>query len=305
MPQLSFSALPRAAISRASEVGIAIALVELADLDAHAGMALRRQAIAIADRPALRFVGGEQAGTGEALERRGELPAEIDGVADAGVHAVAAGRDVLMRGVAGQEDAAALVALGQQQVREPGIGDQDLALEGRPAQASSTRVGIEVGHVDAGRRARLQGPGVLVVLRDQGCRARSGSARRCRRPAGCRGRRSGNGSCSDGRRRRGLPGRCRACRARCSSRRRSRRGNRSAPSRWRRSPDAQGRGHAVGVLLEILEGHAPARVDQRIVQDGARSTGSIMTWLTRMAGSRGWVPSLLARISARFSTTLG
>ena len=37
----------------------------------------------------------------------------------------------------------------------------------------------------------------------------------------------------------------------------------------------------------------------------ACSTGSIMTWLTRMAGSRGWVPSFLARISARFSTTLG
>ena len=37
----------------------------------------------------------------------------------------------------------------------------------------------------------------------------------------------------------------------------------------------------------------------------ACSTGSIMTWLTRMAGSRGWVPSFVAKISARFSTTLG
>ena len=37
----------------------------------------------------------------------------------------------------------------------------------------------------------------------------------------------------------------------------------------------------------------------------SRSTGSIITWLTRIAGSRGWVPSFLARISARFSTTLG
>src|SRR4029450_7769277 len=91
--------------------GVTDALVELADLDAHAGMALRGEPIAIADRAALRFVGGEQAGAGDALERRGDLPAEIDGIADAGVHAVAAGRDVLVRGVAGQEDAAALVAL--------------------------------------------------------------------------------------------------------------------------------------------------------------------------------------------------
>ncbi len=30
------------------------------------------------------------------------------------------------------------------------------------------------------------------------------------------------------------------------------------------------------------------------------STGSIITWLTRMAGSRGWVPSFRARIWARF-----
>ena len=37
----------------------------------------------------------------------------------------------------------------------------------------------------------------------------------------------------------------------------------------------------------------------------SRSTGSITTWLTRIAGSRGWVPSLRSSISARFSTTLG
>ena len=27
-------------------------------------------------------------------------------------------------------------------------------------------------------------------------------------------------------------------------------------------------GHAIGVLLEVLEGHAPARVDQRMIEDG-------------------------------------
>ena len=69
--------------------------------------------------------------------------------------------------------------------------------------------------------------------------------------------------------------------------------------------DSQGRGDAGLVLHEILERHAPARVDQRVAQDGVAQHRLDHTWLTRIAGSRGWVPSLLARISARFSTTLG
>ena len=46
-------------------------------------------------------------------ERRRQFPAEIDCIADAGVHAVAAGRDVLMRRIPREENAAVLVALGQ------------------------------------------------------------------------------------------------------------------------------------------------------------------------------------------------
>ena len=46
------------------------------------------------------------------LQRGGELPGEIGGVADAGVHAEPAGRDHEMHGVAGEEHAAVAVAVG-------------------------------------------------------------------------------------------------------------------------------------------------------------------------------------------------
>ncbi len=131
-------------------------------------MTSRGQAIAQADRTAFALVGGEQARAGKAFQRRGQLPAEVDGVADAGVHAVAAGRDVLVRRIAGQEYAATPVALGQQQMREPGIGDQDFRREGAAGPGLEHALGIEAGHVDLGRRPGLQGPGVLVVLGDQG-----------------------------------------------------------------------------------------------------------------------------------------
>ena len=131
-------------------------------------MAFRGQPIAQADRAPLPFIGRQQIRAAEALHRRGELPAEIDRVADAGVHAVAAGRDVLMRGIACQEDTATLIALGQQQVREPRIGDQDVAGEAAPGPFVEQRTGINRRGIDSGRRPGLQGPGIRVVLRDQG-----------------------------------------------------------------------------------------------------------------------------------------
>ena len=45
---------------------------------------------------------GEQGWWATAVQHGGKLPAEVTGVADAGVHAEAAGRHVLMGGVAGQ-----------------------------------------------------------------------------------------------------------------------------------------------------------------------------------------------------------
>ena len=53
----------------------------------------------------LRLVAIEQRGTARLLERSGQLPSEIDRIADAGIHALPADRAMNMRGVAQQERA--------------------------------------------------------------------------------------------------------------------------------------------------------------------------------------------------------
>ena len=75
--------------------------------------------VALAGRPPLGLVGREQARPAPALQGAGELPAEVDGVADAGVHAEPAGRDHQMHGVAGEQHAAFGEAVGDQQVLPP------------------------------------------------------------------------------------------------------------------------------------------------------------------------------------------
>ena len=85
--------------------------------------------IAGADRLALGAVGIEQAVAAPALDHGGELPRQIDRVADAGVHAKAAGGRHDMRGVAGDKAAAVAVALGDQFAPHPRQHAQDLEFE--------------------------------------------------------------------------------------------------------------------------------------------------------------------------------
>ena len=70
------------------------------------GRIARGADIAVADLPPLDLVRREKLRSTPALQRRGELPAEIDGIADAGIHPETAGRNDEMHGVAGEEDAA-------------------------------------------------------------------------------------------------------------------------------------------------------------------------------------------------------
>ena len=72
-----------------------------------------------ADLAPLRFVGRQQSGAAPAAQRRGKLPGNVDGIADAGIHAKAAGRNDEMRRIAGDEDAAVQVMLRQQQPLHP------------------------------------------------------------------------------------------------------------------------------------------------------------------------------------------
>lgn len=61
-----------------------------------------------------------------ALHGRGELPAEVDGIADTEVHAITAVRRMQMACIAGQKHAPIAIALCQQLVRFPIIDRQDL-----------------------------------------------------------------------------------------------------------------------------------------------------------------------------------
>ena len=68
----------------------------------------------VADLAALDLVRARACGPPQPCKRRGELPRQIDRVADAGIHAEPAGRDDEMHGIAGEEHAAFAVAVGEQ-----------------------------------------------------------------------------------------------------------------------------------------------------------------------------------------------
>ncbi len=104
-------------------------IVMPADRKHPAQIAARLRDIAGADRLAFGAVGIEEAVAAPALDHGGELPGKIDRVADAGVHAEAAGGRHHMRGVAGDKAAAVAVALGDQFAPHPRQHAQYLELE--------------------------------------------------------------------------------------------------------------------------------------------------------------------------------
>src|SRR5581483_9638939 len=79
----------------------------------------RRADIALADLATLDLVRSQQVRPAPAGKRRGELPRQIDGVGDAGIHAEPAGRDDEMHRIAGEKHAALAVALGKQKILPP------------------------------------------------------------------------------------------------------------------------------------------------------------------------------------------
>ena len=83
-----------------------------------------------------RVVAREQIRPAPALHHRGELPAEIDRIADAGVHAERAGRRELMHRVAGEKHAALGIALGHHASPRPDARAQPFDLE-RPADGAA------------------------------------------------------------------------------------------------------------------------------------------------------------------------
>ena len=108
--------------------------------------------VAHGHRPALDFVGTQQRAAGPAAQGRLELPAEIDGILDAGVHAEAAGRRHQVRGIAGNEHPLRPVAVGDELAPHPPHHRQDLVVE-RAAHGARQRmadVGLGMGHLVGG-----------------------------------------------------------------------------------------------------------------------------------------------------------
>src|ERR1700730_18144169 len=102
--------------------------VELASAPLRAATG-RPSAVAAPPGPPLALVGAQQPAAGPATHGGGKLPAEIDRVPDAGVHAEAAGRRHQVGGVAGDEDAGAAVAVGDELAAHPPHDRENLVIE--------------------------------------------------------------------------------------------------------------------------------------------------------------------------------
>src|SRR5262249_52451412 len=85
--------------------------------------------VAQADRTPLALIGLQQVRAGPAFDRGFELPAEVDDVLDARVHAEPAGRRGEVCGVAGYENAIGAVTVRHQLAAHPGQDRENLEIE--------------------------------------------------------------------------------------------------------------------------------------------------------------------------------
>src|SRR5262245_24859372 len=101
------------------------------------------------------------------MQNGGKLPAKVTRIANTGIHAIAAGWDILVRGVAGEKYPVEAVALGDQQVRRPGTCEQDFVVELASGEVAKHCAGINRLRRDVLRKSRLKRPDVPIILRDQ------------------------------------------------------------------------------------------------------------------------------------------
>nr|WP_238155013.1 hypothetical protein [Kribbella soli] len=162
-------------------VGVVVARHDRADIDllGHlGGVGIRLDAVAGEEvgaqpcllrgeycaRPPLRLVGVQQFRRGTPVQHHGEFPGQIVYVGDAGVGAVPAPRRVLMRCVAGEEDPAAAVLVGDVDARVPGARRQYVD---RDVVAADRRVDLLERLVRGSAVVlEVEGPLVSVVLRE-------------------------------------------------------------------------------------------------------------------------------------------
>lgn len=114
-------------------------------------------------RPPLGLVAVEQRPAAPTLHRRRQLPAQVDGVADAHVHPVAAGRGMQVRRVTEEEHPPAAVAARQQPLRGPGAVGHHLAGELRADGPVEVRADLVLGHPPVAAPDEVEPPGVDAV----------------------------------------------------------------------------------------------------------------------------------------------
>jgi hypothetical protein len=98
-----------------------------------------RLAIAQPHWAAFSIVGLEKSRPRVALQGRGQLPADVERIANARIHPIAACGDELVGGITREENPSMTVALGYEQVWVPGIRDQRLESERPPREAMDQR----------------------------------------------------------------------------------------------------------------------------------------------------------------------
>src|SRR5262249_26554080 len=149
-----------------------IATIQRRNFGAHLAVAFRGFAVAPADWSALCVVRSEQAWSTETTQHSGELPTEVASIANPGIHAVAPGRDVLVRRIPSQKHPTQSTALGHHKVRRPGISHQNLVITASASQPSQQPMWVHGLWRHVLRPTILQRPDVAIILCDQAARGR-------------------------------------------------------------------------------------------------------------------------------------
>ena len=152
----------------------------------HLGEPARRLQHILGDRSSLGLVGVEQAVAGAAADDECELPGQVLGVADSGVHTLTTERAVDVRGVAGQQDASASVGIGKTTLdpegRRPLHGADRSARLGAPDahRGNSTIPSLLWLVAELRRSRRHQPPKIVSGQRERGEKLGATHPGRCR-----------------------------------------------------------------------------------------------------------------------------
>jgi len=85
--------------------------------------------VALSDRPTFGIIALQDGFSSKAMKDSGKFPAQIGCITNSGVHAIAAGWNVLVRSIACEEDTTLGVAARNKKMRRPRIGHQDLCFD--------------------------------------------------------------------------------------------------------------------------------------------------------------------------------